>query len=249
MTLFNDTDHSVTIDPEKNYFDELVGPDRPYKDEKALARGAAEKEAFILRLKKENEGLRGEISTRTRMEELLERLSSSSTPATITPVEPQAPQEPRAADVMTPEKVQELWNENERKRVADTNVTHVKQVLRAQWGSDYATKLREQAETLGLGENFMNSVAETNPQAFFRLVGLDRSRTETESGISLAPPRTQVNAVNFKPNTGEKKDYQYFENMRKSSDKAVRERYWSTSVQNEIHRLALANPEEFLKDS
>ncbi len=250
MTLFNDNDHTVvTIDPEKNYFEELVGPDRPYRDEKALARGTAEKEAFILRLKKELEGLRGELSTRTRMEELLERLSSAPTPATTTPVEPQTPQEPRAADVMTPEKVQELWNENERKRIADNNVTQVKQALRAQWGADYATKLREQAESLGLGENFMNSVAETNPSAFFRLVGLDHTRTETSTGVSLAPPRTQVNPVNFKPSVGEKKDYQYFETMRKSSDPAVRERYWSASVQNEIHELGQKNPEEFFRNS
>ena len=54
--LFNtkSTSQTVSIDPDKDYFEELVGDDKPFKSPKDLARAKLESDKFIEQLKQEN---------------------------------------------------------------------------------------------------------------------------------------------------------------------------------------------------
>src|SRR4051794_16092193 len=105
--LFNDSDDTPDIDQNKDYFSELVGDGKKYKDSQAAGRAIVEKDAFIERLKAEAHGLRQELNTRLKLEEVVDRISSASK----SPTSEQPPREPdngQSASQLSPEDVQAL---------------------------------------------------------------------------------------------------------------------------------------------
>lgn len=247
MSLFDTNpdqgDKIPSVDPNKNYWDELVGEGKRYADPVAAGRGLAEKDAHIARLERETAGLRQELSSRTRMEELVEKLAQVKETPSIPVTTPDEPASKSPG--LTPEDIQRSVDAALAKRDADANRNIVKQKLQEAWGSDYATKLRAFANQLSVGEQWLDSVAAQNPNAFLTLVGISdvgggnvkhREADVTPSGHTVAPPRS---SATFTPTVhSNQKNWKYYENMRRSSDPAVRNNYWSREVQMELHKEA-----------
>lgn len=240
--LFQPTpqDDIQDLDPNKNYYDDLVGEGKPFSTNEALARSKVESNLFIERLKTEQAGLRQELNSRVKMEEFLERLSDierhklNSIQQTKSPTsnEQDGPGA-KQADALTPEDITQLLDnklsERERLNKATQNVELVKQKLQESLGPNYATKLEQMTNTLGLSKEFLNNVASTSPSAFLKLVGLD---SQKQTDLFTSPPKNQL-STGFKPTTGEK-NWDYFEDIRKKDPK----KYWTPSVQNEMHLQA-----------
>lgn len=245
MTLFNSDDEDVTIDPNKDYFDELVGEGKKYKTNQDVGRALVEKDTFIERLKTENAGIRQELATRLKLEEAVEKIASvGRTPPPSNEPEPQAPEKGNGA-AASPEDIRkivaEVQNEESAKARREANLNVVENALKAAFGPGYQRTLKEQAKKLGLGESFLQNLAAEQPNAFLKLMDV-QVKPEAPS-TAVTAPRTVVSPEAFQSFSpaSSVKTQKHFEEIRKKDPS----RYWSAAVQNEMHREAIKQGESF----
>lgn len=233
MTSIVDIDPETNIpivDPEKDYFSELVGEGKIYKTEKDLARAVAEKEAMILRLKQEKtevlEDLKASQATKS-LEELIDQLRPLRQ-------EPQSPSnlgnqthEPDTAKGLSISDVERLLQERELNQRRLNNKNEVINKLRESFGAHYVQKVQDTAKTLGVDVKYLDFVAESTPSIFYRLMGMENVITNTAT-----PPHTRVNSDVIAPTSTNKRDRLFYDNLRKTDPV----KYNSKEIQNQKYQ-------------
>lgn len=224
----------TNIDPDKDYLEELVGEGKKFSDTKSLALAKMKSDEFIEQLKLEQAGLRKELNTRVKMEEFIDKLNSIQTQ-----VKPPISNEQDALGAngegrnqgLTQEDITKLLDnrltERERISKASQNVELVKQKLQESLGPNYATKLEQLTNSLGLSKEYLNSIASASPSAFLKLVGVDDKKQED---VFTPPPKSQFNSEPRSTYTPGNRNYKFYENMYNSDPNL----YWSAKVQNEL---------------
>ncbi len=243
MTLFNTDQDEPVIDQSKDYLAELVGEDKKFKSPQDLAKGKAEADVFIEQLKGELAGLRQELNTRLKLEEVVDRISSSSK-SPSSEHEPEAHEQDVSKSAITPEAVQEIvaktLTDAQKSTQRANNTRFVEQKLQEAFGPTFRRTIKEQAQKLGIGEEFASNLAAEQPNAFLKLFDV-RPQTEVSS-TSQGAPRSEVNSEAFssRGNAGVRRK-SFFDDLRKKDPG----RYWSVAVQNELHREAHKQGEAF----
>lgn len=247
--LFQNTDSQETIetiDPNKDYFAELVGEGKKFSDPKELARGKAESDAFITRLQRELAGIRAELQTRTTLEDALTRItgtqSNTMTSTSQTNHNGDDTDSNRAA--LSPEQIAEIVDrkvaEKDSQRVAQANIATVQSKLTEAFGANYVTTLNEVTNALGMTKEQVNQMAASQPQVLLRLVGVDKPQAPAPKGPDLfTPPTSRMSTPTG--NSGTERNKAFYDTI-KRTDKA---RYWSAEVQNQMHKDALRMGEQF----
>lgn len=208
-SIFDEPDQ-VIVDPEKDYFSEQVGEGRKYKDTLAAGRALVEKDVHIARIEAENALLRDANTKSKSMQELVDQIRTrENPPAVTTPVT--IPDNAADPNPLNATKVEDLVRQAVDRRDADkiaaANRTEVMRVLRNQYGPGFAALLKERADELGVGQKFVNDLAERSPAAVFKLLGLDNiPRAQNAAQPARANPGTVVG--------GTRKNFAYFEKLR-----------------------------------
>ena len=244
MTQDNLFSSEFTVDPDKNYLEDLVGEGKKFKDERELARAKVESDAFIARLQAETKGLREDLSKRASIEDFLDQMKSMNEP----PREPaptnhadtdddQRRSGPSAEDLE--QLIEQKVSQREKTRTAQENLNLVRSEMQKAWGEEYSSRLASKAKELGLGEEFLNNLARQQPKAFLKLVDVTGQAQRPES---FNPRDTSVDSAKFSQNnTQSGETYSHFQKMRRDNPKE----YWSPRTQNQIWKLAKENPEKF----
>jgi len=230
--LTDDNKDQIDIDPTKNYLEELVGENKKFKTPEDLAKSVLFKEQHISQLERENMGMREDLTKRQGMEELYDKIASAiNNPRDDTTdgnhtqeFTKENPQSPSLADLdrLVEQKLTQKQNAVQRER----NSTEVVSTMQKEWGTNWRTRIREQAANMNLTDEYVNAMAADNPKAFYQLMGVKQSNN-TYSPI--LPPVSGVNTQAFNTvNTGEKTK-SYYDEMRKK-DPA---KYWSRQTQLE----------------
>lgn len=219
-------DNLPTIDPEKDYYAELVGLGKKYSDNQAFARSRVEADAHIARLEDEQKRLRDDLATRIQYEDFLNQLKlvPPNSSGNTTPKEP-------ATDVsgtMSPEALERLveqkLQQREQVRSAEQNVNLVDAKLRESYGPNYAQLLKNKAVELEMTEQFIKNLAATNPKALFKLLGVGEK--PSKDNFFQAPLKSE-----FVPTGGSgKRGKSYYDEMYKSNPNL----YWTPKIQNEM---------------
>lgn len=242
----------IVVDPNKDYLSEYVGEGKKFKTPAELAKAKAHSDAFIERLQREQAALRNELNTRAKLEELMDRMSTTkdstgnvNSQGTQTPGE--NGQDGTATKNLSPDDIEKVIEQRLAKREAEArvknNVEAVKSRLMAEFGDNFVAELENRTKELGLTRDFVQDIAKREPKALFRLLGIDgqQQSSNKETDVFSAPPRSSVNSAGFGiRDTGEKKFADY-EKIRKEDPS----RYWSPQVQNEIHKQAMKLGEKF----
>lgn len=239
-SLFNDIPQ---VDPEKDYLEELVGEGKKYKDERALARATAEKEAFIQRLKNELSGIRKELNSRQTVEELLTKIAQPRQPEPSEPNDDEGDQR----KTYTPEEVEALiqstLDQRESTRQRESNLNQVRTKLNEVFGDNANRVIAEKAKELEVGVEFLKELAQNKPNAFLKLVGAETPKSqEQEEFFSLPRSSTDTTKTAFSRPTGVK-NYKYYQEMLKKDPV----KYWSIETQNEMHEQAVRSGADFYK--
>lgn len=236
--LFSSTTLS-TVDPDKDYYEELVGPGKKYADQKAFARSRIEADIHIARLEDEQKRLRDELTTRLDYANFLDQLKKSPiAPAAIT-----LPPETKEPTGTTTEDIERLLDQKmqqrEEARSAEHNLNIVDAKLTEVLGPNYVQALTKQASELGVTQQFIKNLAAANPKALYRLLGIDEK--PKSDNFFQAPPRNEFNLPG-KPSTV--RGDSYYENIRKTNLNL----YWTPKIQNELHNaVERMGVEEFNK--
>lgn len=224
-TLFKDTNDQV-VDPNTDYLAQLVGDGKKFKTNLDLAKGKVESDNYIQTLVREKDELRAdylrlkeEFDNRARFEDLLDQLKGATQPTThreqpITDDVSVAPKkiDPNEFESLVSNTVQKI----EQKKTHDANLQQVQAKLTERFGSNYQSALNQTVANLGLDKAFVDNIAKTSPQAFYKLIGLEgENRQETFQ----SPLRTSVRSDGFLPTSGPKRTWSYYQKMRQEQPK------------------------------
>lgn len=225
-------------------YEDLVGDGKKYRDNDAVAHALTEKDRHIKNVEHENAEMRAALSKRINEEEFLKKLQEVARP---TPPEIQDPPvEPGArtpeASALTPEKVEEMMAQREAANKRKSNLDSVSAKLQEVFGNDFRSRVQAQAQKMGVGTEFLTSVAAESPAAFYRFMGLDEA---PRNDVFSAPPRPSMSTTSM-PTQANKKNYAYYQKLRSEKGDAW---YFSIPVQQEIWQTAKefeARGEDFL---
>lgn len=241
---------TAQVDPQKDYYTELVGEGKKFKDAQALARSVAEKDSvFIPQLQLELRKAREDIvrlSERAQVNQRLETIQELLARKPEAPV-PQAnqPSEPVSPD-LSDERFNALLDARDQKRSREDNIKEAQKILKNAFGTEVKTKVEDMATKLGVGIEFLNGVAADKPAVFYELMGISPDGVKhaapgpTLDGVTFAPPRNRVNSDSFKPNLTSDRTETYYENMRLSEPKKYHTRDMQWQEHNDAIRLGEA---------
>lgn len=239
---------TITVDPNKNYYEELVGEGKKYKDNLALARARVEADAHIARLEQEartrNEDLlevQNELNARTRMEEIRDQiLAAKNNQSPSNSSQPNGDTRDTDQSGFTKEDISKLVSETmaeaEARRRKEDNVNLVKSKLVEKFGSRYAEVLKNKSHELGLDPKEADRLAENAPVAFLEMLGVNRE--PTKRGFT---PTSSFSTSSVDSSNDVKKTYSYYDNIRKT-DKA---KFNSPEIQRERWEMASKLGEAF----
>lgn len=205
-----------------------------------LIEAKVESDVYIKTIERQKDELRSdflkaqeEIQARANLQELIDRLNQQATPAAITP-------KPEEKPLQNPVDFDKLFEQKfEAKKLADReieNFNRVQNKLRERFGNSAGSVLQEQAQTLGLSKEDVNSLAKKSPDAFFRMLGLDQQKED----LFMAPPRSNVRSDHFAPKAT-KRDWNYYQDLKKKNPTE----YWAPKTQLQMHRDADALGDAF----
>ena len=232
MTLF---EQSETIDPNKDYFSELVGEGKKYADEKALAYALMHADNHIKRIESENsemrtdfKRMRDDYNAVPKLQELLDQLTEQQQLASRESPESNEDQTP----ALTLDQVKSLFSDTYKEQRAqetyEQNYNSIQNKLRERYGDNASKHLKSQMNDLGMTQEEVEVMARRHPRTFERLF-LAAPKTET-----FEAPMQSTHRETFSPTGGAKRDWKYYEKLRVEKPDV----YWDVKTQNQMHKDA-----------
>lgn len=230
-----------TIDPQKNYRDELVGEGKKFKTDEDLARGKYESDAYINTLTKKLDEVQADMlrikqesDARASLEDLVTQMKTPKEPAvnTITPSVLDGNTKPYLSN---PDEVKHIasstYNEMKLREQEDNNLDLIVGKLKERYGDNYTSQLKTQATSLGLSDQEVEAMARRTPNVLIKALGLDARQGE---GFQ-APPRSGTRTDQFSPNVP-KRTWAYYQNLKKTNSTL----YWDPKTTVQMHKDAEA---------
>jgi len=223
----------------RDYFSELVGEGKKYRDQQELAKAYFNADTHIKTLEQKSDELRTDYlkereanQTRARLEDLLKKfegkdLTSSNQPLANEESKPTI--DLTAIDTRFDARLREY--ENAKKEQENLNI--VKSKLQERYGDNFAPAVKQQIDTLGLTKEAFDTLAKQSPVALLKTLGIDDTRRETFQ----APPRSS----NFVPKGEPKKTWSYYQQLKKDNPRL----YHSQQITNEMTRQLELLGDEF----
>lgn len=238
-----------SIDENKDYFSELVGEGRKFKDEKALALAKARSDNYVKILegrldamREDNLKLREENVAGAKLQDLLDKLelekqqlSSRQEPKTN-----EAVNQPQIDETKIESLVSAKIEQAQQSRRQAENYSEVESKLLEVYGQNYKTTLKEQAKQLGLSDEEVNLMARNNPKLFYKTFDVaPRQREQFQT-----PPRSMQRTDNFAPKGPEKKTISYYKDMLKKNPMA----WYDPKIAVEMDKMSQELGQSFYDD-
>ena len=240
MSVFDSTtDQSAapnTQEDNQSFVAQLVAArGEQWSNPETIAKGKLEADQHIARLEQQLKELNEDLG-KTKAEQdyaktLLETLQSqkplAGTSEQSTESQSGAGKEDTTLDPSSLKELiaQVLDNRTAEQRAAD-NRTKVDSYLQQTYGTEAGKTVQEKAKELNLSVDYLKSIAEQSPNAFYQLIGVPKPRE------SAAPPSGSVNSV-ATMQSGER-TYAYYRELRKTNPT----KYYSPSTQQQMFKDA-----------
>lgn len=207
-SLLDNTSTETTVDPTKNYLEELVGDGKKFKTVEDLARGKYEADLHVSlknreldALTAEYKRLQNEYNAGPKLQEVLDKILTAQTSSSETP---KANDNNTAPPAFDPSQLDSLLESKLQKisaaKQAQENTKLVKDTLQAQFGDGFSAMLQAQTQKLGLTKEMVDNLVQTSPDAIFRIMGTNQAKDNTFQ----APPRSSRQSTDFAPNTNKR---------------------------------------------
>lgn len=239
--LFTDDGNAPVED--KDYYAELVGDGKKFKDEKALAKAKIHSDQHIARVEKENAELRQELNQRLTLEEFYEKVKSSQ-PSPSSHTEPTEDDRERneisleQIGSLVDQRVQKLTEAERASERQRQNLEYVKSEMHKRLGPGFQKLLRDRAAELGETEQDLTLIAMHKPKVFLDLMTPRKQESPTPS-----LPHTEVNVAGTTTLDGKVRNQSWYSQLKKTDP----EKYKSPKVQAQMHKDALALGEKFFQ--
>lgn len=191
-----------------------------WKDKPAeeVLKAKVESDLYIKTLERQKDELRAdylkqreELLAKAKFEELVDRLQNPD-PRQVTPPIVNDTEKPTYDPLEMDALFEKKIAQSKLKDKETTNFNTVQNKLQERFGTTYHSVLKEQQNTLGLTDDDVNSLAKKSPEAFFRIMGLNEQKTESFQ----TPPRSAQRADSFAPKGQNKRDWAYYQELKKT---------------------------------
>lgn len=203
-----------------------------------LAMSKLESDKFIKQLQRENEELRGEVSSKVTMDALLTEVRKLKEPGSGHT----AVTNPPANEPKNNSEVEQLVSSILEKRnsiaTREANERLVTERLENEWGADVRLNLNKKAKELGVRTENLYELAIGNPSVFFAAIGLKEKQVAPASSM----PRSTVNTQGTVGGP-EVRNKAYYDSI-KAKDKTL---YFSKKMQNQMMKDAIQLGEKFFE--
>lgn len=242
-----DLSDDTQTDANKDYLAELTKPggkfDRSkYKDDlscyQAIARGKVEGDTTVDQFKMRLDELREDYTkvreenvTRAKLEEVLDKLTSRQQLASSEkPIANEDDIKPTIDLKQINDLVSSRIRETEAQKKASENVDLVVGKLKERFGSNFKATVTQQINELGITEDDFNEMARSKPKFLLRTLGMD---TPVQRENFQSPLTSQQRADGFAPSV-KKRDWDYYETMRKTDPALYHDRNTYVQIQKDL---------------
>lgn len=215
---FLNEDDQNTVDPNKNYLEELVGEGKKFKSPQDLARGKAESDLYINTLTKRMDELRNDYvalrqdyNSKAKLEEVLDQLKTRQQSGNDEPLVKDVDIKP---ELKSEDITKLIASEIQRTRAQEQeeiNYKNVQAKLKERFGNNREV-LNQHLQELGLSEDFAKELARKHPTVFMKTLGLDQVPQQDDFS---APPRSSQRRDTFAPKV-QKRTWSYYQELKKS---------------------------------
>ena len=186
----NETAPDQGANVEGGVLDALVGEGKKYASLEELAKGKAEADSFIDKLKDENSDLRKQAEEKTTIMDLMEAFKSlnqeqESNSESVTPLD----------DEVLQGKLEQMIKEREAKRTSEANRTEAMKLVSDKLnGDEKAVELfvQQKATQLGMDASKLWSLSDESPAGFAQIIGLESQPTQQVTPMSLPHQNTEA---------------------------------------------------------
>lgn len=209
---------------------ELVGDGKKFKSVDDLARGKIESDRFVEKLKTENAALREALDSDANPEEILRRIDAvlKSQGGSRSDTTDQTSNQSQTGSQLTEEKVLELLKQQKAQERAKENRARYEASVAKAFGEKSAEVIATRIDELGMDQTELLNLAQRNPAAALRLLGI------RDSGASGGTMESSVNTEAFfgdaGKGNGEVQNFQYFQRLRRE----LKERYYEPQIQKQV---------------
>lgn len=202
-----------------------------FRDPQEVAKGYVHSQRHIAELTRQIEEMREDLSKQDYIKEVLERLDAKQAQPTGREPAPSNTSSTNDADHKSEVSVDdvkklitETLTQQEAENTSRQNLEETDRLLTEAFGTDAKAKVTERAEALGMSPERMKELAAESPTAFMSLMG-EVPRKETNQ-----MQKTQLNTAEGFGTTSNRKDWAYYQKLRKENSKL----YYSPQIQNEM---------------
>lgn len=256
----NTNDNKPTIDPNKNYLDELVGDGKKFSDAVSLARAKMESDFFVDKLQEENKAMRDQLSqfqnelqTRNSVEENIQKFMdkiNNDPSAQRDSGQNGNNQNPdgngsgdnKETSGISLDDVQTLLEERDTRSKKEQNLSRTQSELQKMYGDSWKTASSQRLEQLNISKDYANQMAAEQPDAFVALMKPEKSQSSPNLFLE-GDVDSPANAGDPARNNGGGMTWEQLQQLRKDDPAA----YWKPRVQNYIHKMAMEKGNDFMK--
>jgi len=214
MNILDNTNQQADppqIDPNKDYFEELVGEGKKFKSPAELARGKAESDLYIEHMKGRMDELRqdytklhNEYNAGPKLKETLDQyMQELKQSQGANPPQGQEDKSPVLDETKLADMIKQHITANKQLDTEESNARTVESKLQAALGPNYKQLVSQQISSIGMTADFFNDMARKYPDALMRTLGLEGQRqgetfqappTSTRGSDPFAGPTKRTNA-------------------------------------------------------
>jgi hypothetical protein len=220
------------LDPAKDYYADLVGDGKRFKDNQALAYSKMHADATITlqnrlldEMRADRDAARAEAAVRARVEDLVKELDTKTEHTNVVPNTTKPEINMSEIEILVANKIQESETQKQQK----ANLDMVKAELQRRFGNHLEDHLKE----VGLNGETAAQLAKVNPQLVLKALGVDKS---PEPGFQTPPRNTSMNTPN---KNMPQRTWKYYQDLFKANPSLKLDP--KTNVQMQKDYIALGN--------
>jgi hypothetical protein len=212
------------FDETKNYFEDLVGEGRKFKDEKELAKSKVLGDLYIKDIVRQKDELansyielKAQYDAQAKLVDLVDRIGDQKRTNSDDTLNITNKNEPvNSIDLDSLDKrFEQLLTKREKAQIENENLKKSQKMLREGLGDNYVNVIRSRIDDLEMSEEDVNSLAKRSPKMLARVFGIDSQNTNTLN-MFQSPPVSQRRSDTFKP-TVQKRTWSYYQEQKKTN--------------------------------
>lgn len=205
----------------------LVGEGRKFASIEELAKGKLESDSHIERLEDEAKNLRDDLANRKTAADLVAELrTQGNNTETPTPPGEHTSSQLSADDVAA--LVKQTLESTQTESIMTTNLASVEAKLVEVFGEDHKqNKVTAKAAELGVGVDFLLSIAQKSPTAFYQTMGMNNPAPAGNPPVTTGGQSTDTTNINPTGATPAEGTSAYYRNMRRTN----RSKYYAADTQ------------------